>query len=349
MRGCLQRGSDPRILLNQERGHHSRENSKTLGSAISDYIQHETRSGRRPTTLVKYEWLRGFFSASILGRPVGDITRQDVAEIVLRLDNSGKHNAAKRLANFAKRVFNRAMITGAIDLNPATELAALVTNVRTQHHPALTDPHDVGKLLRKIGQYSGRPVTQFALTVAPHVFLRPGELRQSLWTDVDFENGYWMIPAERMKMGRDHIIPVTDQVMSSLRFSKTMLPTSEYIFPAHHNPSVPISENTLNQALKRMGFKAQMTAHGFRSLASTLLNEMGWNRDWIEMQLAHSQKDAVRASYNRATYLDQRRRMMCSWSNYLDALRDGCGAPPNIELFGASAPILLSDRELKNV
>jgi integrase len=180
-------------------------------------------------------------------------------------------------------------------------------------------------LLRAIEGYTGQPSTALALRLAPHVFVRPGELRHAEWQEVDFENSVWAIPGSKMKMGKDHQVPLSRQATAILQEAQQYSAGEGYIFPSLGSAKRPISENTLNGALRRLGFGGdQMTAHGFRAVASTLLNESGkWNPDAIERALAHGQDNGVRAAYHRGAYWDERVRMAQWWSDYLDTLRIG--------------------------
>lgn len=183
--------------------------------------------------------------------------------------------------------------------------------------------------MRSIQNYSGSFVTGCALRLAPLVFVRPGELRQAEWKEFDLDNAEWRIPGEKMKMGVLHIIPLSKQAMAILKELKPLTGGGKYLFPSNRTKTRPMSDNTLNAALRRLGYtKEEMTAHGFRSMASTILNEQGWNTDAIERQLAHSEKNGVRAAYNYAEYLSERKNMMQSWSDYLDGLRAGVNVTP---------------------
>ncbi len=198
----------------------------------------------------------------------------------------------------------------------------------------MTEPKAVGALLRAIESFQGSPVTKAALCLAPLVFVRPGELRRAAWPEFDLKGGVWRIPAERMKMRDAHIVPLSRQAIVILRELEPLTNSSEkrpnqYVFPSVRTRARPMSENTITAALRRLGYTSdEMTGHGFRSMASTLLNEQGWNRDAIERQLAHAERDGVRAAYNRAEHLPERIRMMQWWSDYLVSLRDGTEVIP---------------------
>jgi integrase len=178
--------------------------------------------------------------------------------------------------------------------------------------------------MRAIQGYSGQFATACALKLAPLVFVRPGELRNAEWSEFNLDNAEWRIPAEKMKMGTLHIVPLSKQAINILKELQALTGLDKYLFPSNRTKERPISNNTINGALRRLGYsKEEMTGHGFRSMASTILNEQGWNRDAIERQLAHSERDGVRAAYNYAEYLPERTKMMQSWADYLDGLAKG--------------------------
>ena len=217
------------------------------------------------------------------------------------------------------------MATGAAERNPAVDITEVAFKQRpVKHHAAITDPTRVGQLLRDVDEYRGFYATCCALRLAPLVFVRPGELRNARWGEFDLSAKEWRIPAVRMKEKVEHIVPLSQQVVAILKDPHRLTGDKELVFPSNRHRSKPLSENTLNAALRNLGYsKDEMTAHGFRSMASTLLNEQGWNPDAIERQLAHMPKDTVRAAYNRAEHLPERRKMMQAWADYLDGLKSG--------------------------
>lgn len=204
-----------------------------------------------------------------------------------------------------------------------------------KHRASITDPKAVGPLLRALWGYEGSPITAAALRFAPLVFVRPGELRHAEWGEIDLDKAEWRIPAPKMKMREQHIVPLSRQALEVLDTLRPLSGGGRYLFPSERTASRPMSENTVNGALRRLGYsKEEMTGHGFRSMASTLLNEQGWNRDAIERQLAHAERNSIRAAYNFAEFLPERRKMMQSWSDYLDALREGGKVVPLFKVAG---------------
>lgn len=256
-------------------------------------------------------------------RPIGEISALELLASLRRIENRGALETAHRAQQNCSQIFRYAIVTGRAERDPAADLRGALPPAKERHHASITDPKAIGGLLRAIEGYSGSFVTQCALRLAPLVFVRPGELRKAEWSEIDFENAEWRIPAERMKMREMHIVPLSTQALAVLRDLHALTGRGEYVFPGARTNQRPMSENTVNGALRRLGFeKDEMTGHGFRSMASTLLNEQGWNRDAIERQLAHAERDTIRAAYNYAEHLPERRRMMQAWANHLDALRD---------------------------
>ncbi len=196
--------------------------------------------------------------------------------------------------------------------------------LRGGHFASITDPKAIGELLRDLDGYQGAFVTRCALRLSPLVFLRPGELRKAEWAEIDLDKAEWRIPAARMKMDALHIVPLSTQAVAILREIQPLTGAGKYVFPGARTDTRPMSENAVLAALRRMGYTTdEMTGHGFRSMASTLLNEQGFNRDAIERQLAHAERDGVRAAYNYAEYLPERKRMMQAWADYLGDLAKG--------------------------
>ena len=219
-------------------------------------------------------------------------------------------------------MFRYGVATGRCLRDPTTDLRGALPPTQSTHFATITDPKEVGSLLRAIDGFQGSAITCLALKLAPLVFVRPGELRHAEWIEVNLDRAEWRIPAAKMKMKRDHIVPLSSQAQEVLEEIHPLSGQGRYVFPSVLANGRPMSENTVNSALRRLGYtKEEMTGHGFRSMASTLLNENGWNRDAIERQLAHVEGNSVRAAYNYAEHLEERRRMMQWWADYLDTLK----------------------------
>lgn len=256
--------------------------------------------------------------------PVSKITAVDLLAALRRIEEKGALETAHKVRQYCGQVFRYAIATGRATRDVSQDLKGALTPVNTRHYASITEPRKIGELLRAIDGYKGQPVTRYALRLAPLIFLRPGELRRAAWEDIDLDDAEWRIPAEKMKMDRPHIVPLSAQALEVLKEIEPLTGNGPYLFPSIRTNQRPMSENTLNAALRGMGYsRDEMTAHGFRSMASTRLNELGWNRDAIERQLAHVEGNAVRAAYNYAEHLDERREMMQAWADYLDGLRSG--------------------------
>ncbi len=263
------------------------------------------------------------------GRPIAEIVASELLGVLRRIESRGAIETAHRTKQACSQVFRYAVATGRAERDPTADLRGALAPAKERHHPSVKDPTAIGALLRALDGYTGSPVTQCALQLAPLTFTRPGELRQAKWTEINLDGAEWRIPAERMKMRSPHIVPLSMQAVAVLRELHPITGRNKYVFPGARTNGRPMSENTVNAALRRLGYsKDEMTGHGFRSIASTQLNEQGWNRDAIERQLAHAERDDVRAAYNFAEHLPERRRMMQAWADYLDGLRSGAKATP---------------------
>lgn len=262
-------------------------------------------------------------------KPVKVVTAPELLAVVRRIESRGAPETARRCLQYLSRIGRYAVATGRAERDAAADLRGCLPPANKKHFSSLTDPKDIAALLRAIDNYQGSFIVLCALRLAPLVFVRPGELRKAEWTEFDLDGAEWRIPAVRMKMKEQHIVPLASQVVAILRELHPLTGSGQFLFPSIRSAGRPISENTLNGALRRMGYtKEEICAHGFRSMASTMLNEMGWNRDAIEKQLAHGERNAVRASYNFAQYLPERRKMMQVWADSLDALKKGAKVIP---------------------
>lgn len=301
--------------------------ANTFGDVAKEYIDKMVREGRADTTITKANWLLEQL-APISADAVADLKPIEVLAALKRIEARGKHETARRCRSFASRVFRYAVATGRAETDPTSVLRGALITPKPKHHSALIEPDAVGELLRAIDAYSGNVMTRVAMQVAPHVMARPGELRQALWSEFDLEGAIWKIPAERMKMRRPHAVPLSRQVVAYLTDLHPLTGPDGYVFPAFHTSRRPQSENTINQAFRRMGYTVgEITAHGLRTTASTLLNESGkWSPDAIERSLAHADKDSIRGIYNRGRYWEERVAMHQWWSDYLDQLRHAYGS-----------------------
>jgi integrase len=254
--------------------------------------------------------------------PVSQIRAPDLLAALRHAEARGKRETAHRLRSEASAVFRYAIATGRAERDTAADLRGALMPVIVRNHPAITEPNRMGELLRAIHGYRGSVSVEYALKILPYVFVRPGELRLACWREFDLPNAVWRIPAERMKMREQHIVPLAGQVVRLFEMLREVAEDCALVFPSPRSSDRAISNNTMNSALRQLGFSGdEIVSHGFRSMASTRLNEMGWDPDVIELQLAHAERNEVRAAYNRAQRLADRAKMMQAWANYLDGLR----------------------------
>lgn len=262
-------------------------------------------------------------------QPIAQISAQDLLAVLRRIESRGAIETAHRAHQNCGQVFRYAVATGRAERDPSGDLRGALSLSKKRHHASITDAKEIGPLMRALEGYQGSFVTKCALRMAPRVFVRPGELRKAEWQEFDLDNAEWRIPAEKMKKRVPHIVPLSTQAVAILRDLRALTGEGKYVFPSTRSSSRPMSENTVNGALRRLGYtKDELTGHGFRSMASTLLNEQGWHRDAIERQLAHAEHDSVRAAYNYAEHLPERRQMMQHWADYLDTLASGAKIVP---------------------
>lgn len=300
--------------------------------AISDeFCQKRRRDGQKgwaPATATRSEYLLSLVYGSIGHLPIGEIEPMDVLTAIRRIEGKGKLESARRSLQLAGAVFLYAVATAWLVSDPTRDLRGALTAPTVTHYGAITDPKKVGELLRAINDYEGSGITKLALQIAPHVFVRPGELRHAEWSEIDLDGALWIIPAGKMKMRKPHHVPLSRQTVELFRQVRAVTGPTGYVFPSVRTRSRPMSENTINAGLRRLGYSTdEMTAHGFRAMASTLLNESGkWNPDAIERALAHGDTDKVRAAYHRGAHWDERVAMAQWWSDHLDQLRKGWDA-----------------------
>jgi len=255
-------------------------------------------------------------------RPIADITAPDVLSMLRVVEDTGALDTAQRVKQTCGKIFMYAIATGRAERNPVPDLRGALKTPVTKHHAHLKAT-DLPEYLQKLERYDGALQTKLALRFLLLTFLRTTELRAAEWTELDLDKAEWRIPAERMKMKEQHFVPLSRQAVAMLRELQKHTGNRQHLFPNQHNPISFMSENTMLYALYRMGYHSRTTGHGFRSTASTILNEHGFNPDVIERQLAHSERNKVRAAYNHAQYLPERRKMMQWWADYLDTVAEG--------------------------
>ena len=257
-------------------------------------------------------------------RPIAQITAPELLAVLRRIENRGAVDIAHRAKQTSGLIFRYAIATGRAERDPSRDITGALRNRRKIHHAAITDPKEVGKLLVAIDGYTGTPVVKTALKLSPLLFQRPGEIRHMEWSEINWEQRRWEIPAEKMKMRVDHIVPLCQQALDLLTELQRLTGRGKYVFPSARGASRPLSENGVRVALRTIGYaNEQMTPHGFRAMARTILDEvLNYRVDWIEHQLAHAVKDPTGRAYNRTAHLEGRTKMMQAWADYLDSLKD---------------------------
>lgn len=318
------RGGDPARRKREEKIAAYIRAGDTFESVAHDFIAKREIEGLAMATLVKMNWLAAVLNKSIGKRPIAEITPHEMLAVLKRHEGEGNYEKARRLRSFASRVFRFAVATLRAEHDPCAPLQGALIAPKAKHYAAITDPDELAGLLRAIDKYEGNFTTRFALQIAPHVFVRPGELRHAEWEEFDIPAAVWRIPAGKMKSRRPHAVPLSRQVLEIIAQIRLVNGGSRYVFRSMHARGRPMSENTVNAALRRMGYTGdEMTAHGLRATASTLLNESGlWSHDAIERALAHQDHNAIRGIYHRGQHWEERVRMAQWWSDYLDQLRD---------------------------
>jgi integrase len=321
----LTSGFDPSLQKRLVKLTSESQKADTFEAISREVLEKKRREGKSETTVSKAAWLFDLATPALGPRPIAEITAPEVLAVLRQVESAGRLETARRLRAIIGQTFRFAVATGRAVSDPTSALRGALTTPVVQHRAAIIDSVPFGALLRAIDGYDGTLVVRSALQLLALTFTRPGELRLATWKEFDLDAGVWTIPANRMKMRRPHRIPLASQTISVLEELRILTGQFELLFPGVRSPSRPLSENTLNAALRRLGYaKDDMSSHGFRAAASSLLNECGkWNADAIEAQLAHVESKAVRKAYARAEYWAERVGMMAYWADWLDELRQG--------------------------
>lgn len=295
----LASGSDPSAKRKESIAQAKFEATTSFRFVAEEWLAKRERDGLGDITLAKAKWLSGFVYPGLGDRKISEITTLELLEVLRNVEGRGRHESARRLRSVCGRVLRYAIATGRADHGLTANLRDALTTPRVRHLAAITNSQEVGPLLRAIDGFAGHDVTRLALRLAPHVFVRPGELRHAAWSEIDLDGAVWSIPSDKMKMRRPHRVPLSRQSLAILEEERAITGKCQYVFPGFQSLKRPMSENALNGALRRLGYSGdEMTSHGFRAMASTLLNEMGrWHPDAIERQLAHAETDTVRRAY----------------------------------------------------
>jgi integrase len=321
----LAEGSDPSVERKAERNAARLSRKNTFGAVAEELMEKWKAEGDAPATLKKKKWLLDFLNAQLGDRPIAEIKAPELLDALRKIEKRGRYETATRARSTAGVVFRYAIATGRAERDPSADLRGALITPTVTHRATIVEPGQIGALLRAIDGFEGQPATRFALQLAPLLFVRPGELRMAEWTEFNIAEAEWRIPGSKMKMRRPHRVPLAPQSLAILRELREITGNSRYLFPSVRSWHRPMSDNTLNAALRRLGYdKTELTVHGLRSTASSLLNESGkWHADAIERQLAHQEQDEVRGAYTHAAeFWQERVRMMKWWADYLDNLRE---------------------------
>ncbi|WP_374297908.1 tyrosine-type recombinase/integrase [Sphingomonas sp.] len=323
LRAIVKGGANPAHVTRVERAARIERAETTFAAVATELLAKRAKEGLSPGSVKRERRLIEKDLAGIGVLPVDGVTAPALLAALRKLEKRGVVETAHRARSFAGLVFRYAIATGRAERNPAADLIGALEKPQVKHFASVTEPDEVGKLLRTVYGYRGSPVTVAALQLAPLVFVRPGELRNARWADVDFDNAEWRFIAS--KTGAPHIVPLAEQALGILRDLHPLTSRGEYVFPGVRSQKRPMSENTVNAAMRYMGIDREtMSGHGFRAMARTILDEvLGFRPDYIEHQLAHAVRDPNGRAYNRTAHLAERRKMMQAWADYLDQLRNG--------------------------
>ena len=325
IRQQLADGIDP----SEQRKIEQQEKEVTFELVAMEYIERQSKKWGDKHKHTFQTRLERYLFPAIGKKPIRDITAPQILPPLRKIEAQGFNNTAHRILQSASQIFRYGIATGVAERDPARDLEGALAPVVSNNRAALTDPRDLAEFLRLVDAYNGHFVTICALKLLPMVFLRPTELVAATWSEFHLEAAEWRIPANRMKLREEHIVPLSRQAMEILQTLRPLAGKSDVVFPSINSRTRNLSTSTLNVALRRMGYKPEdVSAAGFRATASTMLNELGWNRDVIERQMAHRERNKVRGAYNHAEYLPERKKLMQAWADYLDALKGGAKVIP---------------------
>ncbi len=315
-------GIDPSLVRRREQQRARVGADETFGGIAAEWLSAQ-RARFAPATIEKLTWLIELMAPVIGRRPIRSLEPTDLLDALRPIEDRRRHDSAHRARTLCSQIFRYAIATGRATRDQSADLRGALRPIVRAHHAALTHPKAVGALLRAIDGFDGSVPVQCALKLLPLTFVRPGELRAATWEEIDLTGAVWRIPAGRMKMRVEHLVPLSRQAVTVLTAVKRVTGRSRYVFPSIRSPKVPMSENTLNAALRRLGYtKDEATAHGFRAMARTMLDErLRIPPDVIEAQLAHRPRGSLGDTYARAKFIEERTTMMQAWADYLDTLK----------------------------
>jgi integrase len=323
VRKQISQGIDPALRKKLDKLSTAAADQNTFGAVAAEYIANLEAAGSAPITISKNKWLLHDLAAPIANRPVADILPAELLDILKKIEKSGRRDTAHRLRSVMGSVFRLAVATLRAKNDPTFALRGALHKVPVKHRAAITDERELGVIATLIDEYDGWPSLRSAFQFLILTMCRPGDVRHMKRSEVDFAKKLWRIPGERMKMRRPHDVPLSRQALAVLDEVWPLNENCELVFPSLRSTKKPLSENAFAAVLRRMGYqKDEVSAHGFRSSASTILNERGFNPDVIEAALAHQDKNEIRRIYNRAAYLPERIKLMQQWADLLDQLKN---------------------------
>lgn len=322
-KALLAQGIDPNEAKQEEKRIREAAKGETFTKLGHAFLAKQRKEGKSKATLDKTEYHLKLANQDFGHKPITEITAPMILKTLRKVEAKGNYETAHRLRARIGSVFRYAVASGVADADPTYALRDALIRPTRVHRASITDPKALGQLMREIAQFDGQATTRIGLQLLAMLAQRPGEIRNAKWAEFDFASKIWAIPAEKMKMRRDHLVPLPEQAIALLDELRRMNGNGEYLFPSLRTWKRPMSENTLNAALRRMGYSGdEMTAHGFRASFSTLANESGlWHADAIERALAHVEKNEVRRAYARGEHWDERVRLSDWWASYLDDLK----------------------------
>jgi integrase len=297
--------------------------NENFGHLADEWLAKRKKEGLAPPTIIKLEWLVGMIREELGSLPIAKVGTSEILAFLRKIEAREKYYLARRMRATLSRIFKYGIAAGRAGRDPAADLTDALTSIPVKSRAAITTEKELAGLLRAVIEYEGSKHVRVALLLLVHLFCRPGELRHMEWVEIDEDRKLWLVPAEKMKMRKSHFVPLSTQSLGLLDQVRPISGAGRFCFPSLRSPAKPISENTLNATLRRLGYtKEEVCSHGFRSTASTLLNESGlFNPDAIEAQLAHRpQGGAVRAAYLRGEFFEERVKMMEWWSQYLERI-----------------------------
>ena len=318
-RKILRSGDDPGAIKKQQKAVASASN--TFQAVAEEWLQIKAPGWSASHLVDNTQRLNNHVFPFVGNHEISEITPMAILEVIRRLETRNTPELARKVLMCCSQVFRYAVTIGKASSDPCRDLKGVLKPHKPKSHPSVTAPDEIGDLLLTIDNYRGRStLTKQAIKFSALTFCRPGEIRAATWSEIDWGKEIWLIPAERMKNKENHKVPLSRQALEILINLKPITGNSTYIFPGFLRNYKPMSEATVTNALKKMGYKDKMVAHGFRAMASTCLNELGYRPDIIEAQLSHKEADKTRAAYNRAQYMEERQQLMQDWADYLDKL-----------------------------